>query len=707
MFTRRDFFQHLGASGALAAAGPVAGLAVPLAETPLPRHTIIEPLSGEWEFRIDAGGVGERENWQRPGASGDWQTVTAPHTWQVNPEMVEHRGPGWYRKTFTAPAAWADAWVRAEFEAVYHTAKVWLNGKPVGEHLRKGYTAFTLDLSPALLPGQENVLVVLADNTFRDDMLPRGRSYDWAEDGGITRPVSLLIAPPVFIERLEIDAVPDLESGAARLEARCVVRNMLPRPARIRVGIRVQEEATGRDVLDGFPSAEAAIDPGAARTVTIARQTLASPRLWHFDQPDLYRLTALLKDEESSAHTAESVFGIRSITVRDGGLYVNGERVRLMGVERMAGSNPLYGMAEPGAWIRHDHDDLKELNCSFTRVHWAQDRRVLDYCDRHGILIQLEVPTWGPDTFKDQTGQTDPALLENGLEQLREMIARDRNHPSVFAWGVCNEINGAHPPAYQFAQRLYREAKQRDPNRLVTYASNSLQEDPAADLAAAAMDFISWNEYYESWYGGSVPDMDANLKRIHEAFPDKMIVVSEYGYCECTADRLSGDPERIDILREHTEIYRKHPYVGGVIFFSYNDYRTHLGDKGRGALKQRVHGVVDLLGARKPSFEALRNQSSPVERLEVRPSGKSLEAAVTARDSVPAHAMRGYTLRWTVFGFGGLPMEQHTQVLPDLKPGETTAIPLPFVEPDPVRIQVDVVRPTGFTTRTTEWVLVT
>ena len=71
-----------------------------------------------------------------------------------------------------------------------------------------------------------------------------------------------------------------------------------------------------------------------------------------------------------------------------------------MGVERMAGSHPDYGMAEPESWIDHDHADMKHLNCVLTRVHWMQDRRVLDYCDRHGILMQLEVPTWGPDTSR-------------------------------------------------------------------------------------------------------------------------------------------------------------------------------------------------------------------------------------------------------------------------------------------------------------------
>ncbi len=151
-----------------------------------------------------------------------------------------------------------------------------------------------------------------------------------------------------------------------------------------------------------------------------------------------------------------------------------------MGVKRMAGSNPELGMAEPADWIAHDHADMKHLNCVFTRVHWPQDKRVLDYCDRHGILMQTEVPAWGPDTFAGMTAQPDADIMENALEQLREMIARDFNHPSVVAWGLCNEIDGQNPPAYQFAKRLLEGAKRLDPGRLCSYASNSLDSTRSA-----------------------------------------------------------------------------------------------------------------------------------------------------------------------------------------------------------------------------------
>ena len=150
-----------------------------------------------------------------------------------------------------------------------------------------------------------------------------------------------------------------------------------------------------------------------------------------------------------------------------------------MGVERMAGSNPEYGMAEPAAWITHDHDDLKELNCVFTRVHWQQDKRVLDYCDRHGILFQEEVPAWGVGTFEGMTHEPSPEIMQNGLEQLREMITRDGNHPCIVSWGLCNEVNGHNPVSRAFIERMAGEARRLDPHRLLTYASNSLQHTPA------------------------------------------------------------------------------------------------------------------------------------------------------------------------------------------------------------------------------------
>jgi beta-galactosidase/beta-glucuronidase len=659
-------------------------------------------LNGLWQFRIDPDKVGQTNAWYKPAQTSDgWQTVTVPHTWQIAQDWAEYFGTAWYRRAFEVSQEWSDRNVRIEFEAVFHSASVWVNGSEAGKHLRKGYTAFDLDITGFLHPGPDNLLVVMVNSDFDLRMLPRGHSSDWTHDGGIYRPVSLLITPRVYIERVDVDAVPNLENEAASLGISVAIRNTTGQEFKGELSVQVIEENTGLPALQQSNAATVSIASGQAITRPLPSFNIANPQLWHFDAPNLYSLSVVLNGAEIS-HQFTTTFGIRSIEVKDGSFWLNGERVRLMGVERMAGSNPNYGMAEPTSWIDHDHDDLKNLNCVFTRVHWPQDMRVLDYCDRHGIFIQTEVPTWGPDTFKDMKGEPDPEIMQNGLEQLQEMIARDRNHPCIFSWGLCNEINGQNPPAYKFAQRMYEEATRLNPRRLRTYASNSLQRHPENDVSKL-MDFIEWNEYYESWYPGTPEDLRRNLEEIHQAFPDKPIVISEYGYCACTPDRPEGDNRRIQILRDHTRVCREVKYVGGLIFFCYNDYRTHIGDKGTGVMKQRIHGVVDLLGDRKPSYSMLRDESSPIESLSCSGNPSSFTVTVRTRDSIPAYKLTGYKLRGILYGFANIPLECREASLPVLTPGQQVSIPLQFKEKGATRVEFDAVRRTGFSAITSVW----
>lgn len=660
-------------------------------------------LNGTWRFRLDPQNSGEASGWHRGSAEGEgWTEVVVPHTWQIDPEHAGYTGKAWYCRELDVPAAWRGKWLRIEFEAVYHTARVWVDGQPVGSHERKGYTAFCVDITPAVRYGERNMLAIQVDNSFRGDMLPRSDSYDWTMDGGVTRPVNVLVTPPVFIERIDAGAEPDLGRDEARLSAHAVVRNTSDKPVSVRVAGEVIEEETGLRVAQSAPGDEVMLAAGSRQEVPLREIRWSKPRLWHFDHPHLYRLEARLEAGGEPGHAESTTFGVRAIEVRGTSFYLNGERVRLIGVERMAGSNPEYGMAEPESWIVHDHDDMKELNCVFTRVHWQQDRRVLDYCDRHGMLIQIEVPTWGPKTFSDMGGEPSAEIMQNGLEQLREMIERDRNHPCIFSWGLCNEVNGQNPAAQKFVRRMYEEAKRLDPSRPLTYASNSLQKNPERDVAGE-MDFVMWNEYYESWMGGDVPAMKRNLEEIHRAFPNKPIVISEYGYCECRPSHKGGDPKRIDILKEHTRVFREFDYVAGAIFFDYNDYRTHIGDKGIGPLKQRVHGVVDVYGNRKPSFDDLRRESSPLERIEIARAGEALEVTLITSRHIPAYTLDGYTLRWIVYGFGGLPMETGEAKLPRLKPGDRTSVKVHYKETGARRVQFDVMRPTRFSVATARW----
>ncbi|HEX6545787.1 MAG TPA: glycoside hydrolase family 2 TIM barrel-domain containing protein [Bryobacteraceae bacterium] len=701
MPSRRRFLTRSSqlSAAALAALTPSSAASVPQVSLSLPD---IVDLDGEWLFRPDPDAEGDRQNWQAAESRRGWRSVTVPHTWQIEPSLADYRGLAWYHRNFFAPDVWRSSIVRIEFEAVFHSATVWVNGKLAGSHLRKGYTAFALNITPLLNLGAMNTIAVKVDNAFNEHMLPRGRSSDWAHDGGIYRPVHLIVTPPLYIERAAVDAIPDFETKAAAINASVYLHNAGSRAANGRLSFRIIDEKTGLPAVSNDNAASFSVLAGQTQSVSI-RAGVPNARLWHFDHPNLYRLEVSATSSDAITSLA-TTFGVRKLEVRDGRFFFNGEPVRLMGVERMAGSNPEFGMAEPSEWIDHDHADLKHLNCIFTRVHWPQDKRVLDYCDRHGILMQSEVPTWGPATFKGMGNEPDADIIENGREQFREMLARDGNHPCIVSWGLCNEIGGQNPPAYSFAKHMLEEAKRLDPHRLCSYASHSLRTTPAKDVAGL-MDFIECNEYFGTWYPGGPETVSQSLDEIHAAFPDKPIVISEYGYCACTADRPEGDEHRIRILDTHDAVFRKKPYIGGLIFFCYNDYRTHVGDRGSGVMKQRVHGVVDLYGARKPSYEALRSESSPIESMDISGSPVALKLILRTRNAVPAYTLRGYKLRGLYYGFGEIPTERKEIELPDLSPDQELKLTLEFSETRPWKVEFDVLRPTGFSAYSRTWKL--
>ena len=691
MSSRRKFLSALPALGAgtmLARGNPARAQAAPQASQP---SGITLPLNQSWHFRLDREGTATAP--EIAASEDGWQAVTVPHTWQTLGRNPDYVGVAWYRTHIPALEEWQDRFVRIEFEAVFHTAHVFLNSVEIGRHIGKGYTAFQCDLSPSLKIGQANVLAVRVDNSPSNTMLPRLKSFDWTNDGGLIRPVTLLVTPQVFIERIEIDATANLEANTAQVAVRALVRNTHAEEQPVRLAGSLQREGSLVQPAQ-IPGKTLRLAAASTHTVALDAVTIASPELWHFDAPNLYEASITLQSGDAS-HACSDLFGIRRFEARGTEFYLNGERVRLMGVERMAGSHPQFGMAEPTQWIDTNHRDMKDLNCVFTRVHWPQDQRVLDFCDRNGILFQEEVPAWGPGTFSNIDADLLAQLTTNGLEQLREMVARDRNHPCIVSWGLCNEVDGKNPNSRAFAHSLAKEARATDPARLLTYASHSLRQYPEQDMAGD-FDFISANEYFGSWYPGGPPQLRAFLDSLRRAFPLKPIVISEYGWCECQPSIPPGDADRVKIVNDHTDVIRESGLVAGAIYFDYNDYRTIVGDHGIGPLRQRVHGVVDLYSHRKPSFDALRAQASPVRELRLSRTGNACVLNFTLRERFPAYTLRNYAARWLFFGYDDLPMEGRLDPLPDLAPGATFTLKANSSVPGVKRVAVEILRPTGF-----------
>ena len=247
--TRRRFLTVIPAAAGTASAASPASESGPCP----PRKSEIVSLNGAWRFRLD------RET--------GWHEVRVPHTWQIEPATAEYRGKAWYARTFDVPAQWRSSAVRVEFEAVFHSATVNVNGRPAGTHLRKGYTAFTLDITRFLHFGAKNEIIVEVDNSFDELMLPRGHSSDWAHDGGIYRPVQLLVTPQLYVEQADVDAdlLPD---GRAALQISIYARNTGTSAWRGAIGIQVRDQS-GSVVLANANAATANLSPGETRRMTL------------------------------------------------------------------------------------------------------------------------------------------------------------------------------------------------------------------------------------------------------------------------------------------------------------------------------------------------------------------------------------------------------------------------------------------------------
>jgi len=661
----------------------------------------IASLNGAWRFAFDPQEAGLGERWFAPEAKRSaWRTVTVPHTWQVEPGHEHYFGVAWYARSVAAEPAWKDDSIQLEFDAVFHDAAVWLNGVKIGEHLGSGYTPFAFSLDRKWDADRANEIVVRVDNRFSTNALPFNDSFDWPNDGGLTRGVRLRVRPPQHLGRIQVRAEPTADFRSATLEARAEVNAAGGVADQLRVEAVVFGPGNEEVFRAALPVQATATGAQEARLAA----AISQPALWHFDRPQLYRLACRLTRGGAVIHEREVTFGIRKVEMRPGAFILNGEPMRLMGVEWMPGSDPRYGMAEDPRVVREVLTDLKRLNCVLTRFHWQQDDSVFEFCDREGILVQEEVPTWGPHRLEGE----EIARLQEA--HIREMILAHYNHPSIYAWGLCNEIKGLSERGRAFVARGKEIARALDPLRLLTYASNTVHYNPARD-AAGLLDFIEWNEYFESWYPGGLSNVTEKLELIRQAYPDKGIVISEYGLCECMEKHPAGDPRRIEVLRAHTEAYRQNSAVAGAIFFSYNDYRTHKGDKGEGAFQQRVHGVVDLLLQRKPSWNALRNEASPVRVMRIDPptdDGEFVRAQVRIEtrslpDDLPAYTLRGYWFVWTVFNQSDQPSAAGRSLLPDLPPASThtEVIKWPAV-PAVKRVYAEIFRPTGYSVKEAE-----
>ena len=557
------------------------------------------------------------------------QSYRADSAWNIEGGTEEYWGIGWYQTELEVPEEWLSGCVRIYFHSVYHDAKIYVNGELAGEHKNSGYTPFTVNISEYIKEGK-NIITVEADNRFSPDMLPVNRSFDWANDGGIIRPVELWVTGKQYIKELTITAKPVIVTKEERQDRGLGIfgiEAVVDQPEKME---NLQLEWQLAKGCDGEKEIvkEGMVQVGATN-ISTENMILDDIEYWHFDAPTLYTVKVSLKKDGELLDQKEKVVGFRDFHIQGRRFFMNGEPVRVCGTEWMPGSDPMYGMAETKEQLEKMLRCLKGTNCVFTRFHWQQDDWVFDWCDRHGMMIQEEVPFWGSEPQK--AGEQQLRIFK---QQIGEMIKAHKHHPSIIAWGVGNELDGQCDETIQYIKDAIAYAHVLDPNRPASYVTNRVYENPAKDGTTDG-DFMMINDYIGTWHGDL--DQYAEWNKVVKMNPDKPMVPSEFGLCEPAFS--GGDARRNEIFLEKMTCYRKYPNIAGTIYFCLNDYRTQMGEEGEGKFCQRVHGSTDLCGNPKPSYYTVSEECAPAI---LEKEGSQIK--ITCRNNLPSYTVQGYSL---------------------------------------------------------------
>lgn len=649
------------------------------------RDTI--PINTDWKFAIDLKGEGLLQNWNEKDLPHS-KTVNVPHTWNVEEATQNHYGWGWYRYDLKVPVGWKNKNVLLQFGAINHTAKIYINGKQVAENIGDGFNQIKVNLNGKITYGKPNVITVAVNNAYDERKVPFSNSFDWPNDGGIIRKVALIVSGKPTAYYIHLEPKLDLTKNTGHLKIKL---GFDKRYDNLNYEVKITEE----NQITRNAIFSKALKPVWQGNEGISELYLAKVNPWHFDFPNLYKVQVKVILGNKVIDEVTTSVGFKDLQMKEGQIFLNGEPVKLMGTEWTAGADPRYGFAEPDSIILKHCKMLKAVNTIFTRMHFQQDELFYNFCDRNGILVQQEIPLWGPET----PASKDVNAI--AMQQLERMVDSFYNHTSIFSWGVGNELRGRDADIKEMIDDLMKRASELDKTRMKAYVSNTLTSSFSNHKnfvpdAASQGDYLMMNEYGGSWWQLPVAKIGNYLDSIHMSYPDKTFMISEFGLCE--PNFKGGDERRINDLVYHMAVYESRPFVQGAIYFDLTDYRTHYpGTSDSTKFKRRIHGVYDIYGKPKPSMKVLRELSSPVEvqlgNFSASPDQKcTLPLTIFASIGLPQHTLRGYKIYLSSASDNYL--TQKPQDLPTLKPGER--VNLKLVKNFRGKAVITVTRPNGY-----------
>ena len=485
------------------------------------------------------------ENWTLSFPKGDHATeqVNLPHTWNAvdgndgNGSYL--RTTGVYTRTFTAPKQPREGgrtYVEVLAAALNSTVKV--NGQVATTH-EGGFSIFRADVTDLCHEG-ENELTIEVSNEDTPSMYPS--SADFTFYGGLYRGVNLISVPDAHFDLdyyggpgMMVTPVPTEDGGA-----NFTIKSFVTNPADDLTVMYSIEDCFGREVAS-------AVRGSADTEVTIY---VPDAQLWSMDEPNLYTVVATLQRNNEEVDEIAANVGVRSFKVTpDEGFSINGVPTPLRGVSRHQDR-----VFEGNALTAEEHYDdamlIKELGANTIRLaHYQHSQDFYDACDEIGFAVWAEIPFIS--VFKKGEG-----AHKHVMEEMKELIIQNYNHPSIMFWGISNEIliGGISQELVDTHHDLEKLCKELDPTRLTTIAHVSTT--PVNGPMHHITDLESYNHYF-GWYGGKMEQNGPWLDQFHAEHPDICIGISEYG-CEGIINWHSNTPQCKDYTEEYQALYHEH-----------------------------------------------------------------------------------------------------------------------------------------------------
>lgn len=532
-----------------------------------------------------------------------WRTLDLPHDWSIEgPFSKDYAsgtgflpgGIGWYRKSFIIPSSEKNHKIFISFDGIYNNSEVWINGTLLGKR-PNGYISFQYDLTPYIKFGKSNLIAVKVDHTKFGDSR-------WYTGSGIYRDVRLIYTSPVHIKQWGVFASSkDITNTKATLDIEVAIINESLKSSDVTVSNYL---LSNKDTVNKT-TGTVRIDASSPRVIN-QKMEVSNPKLWDIENPQLYTLVTVVKGIGVIDNQTSKV-GFRNIRFdADKGFFLNGKNLKMKGICLHHDAGTL-GSAVPRQEIARRLDILKELGCNAIRTsHNPFSPDFLDLCDEKGFLVigeafdEWELPKkkwiegWNKGTPGKDGYSADFKEWHN--IDLKDMVLRDRNHPSIIMWSIGNEVDypndpythpvlntEANPQTWakfdeklpnanrlgEVAKELVAIVKQFDTTRPVTAGlASALMSNETG--YADALDVAGYN-YQEFRYA---PDHKKYAKRIL------------YG---------SENSMSLDAWNSVTD----NDYVIGQFLWTGFEY---LGEAGQFPTRHSTSGIIDLAGNKKPEF---------------------------------------------------------------------------------------------------------